>query len=142
VDPSQKSLEAIITAVRGWCEARPVKLCAIFGSQATGKTHPGSDVDIALWPLEDPEPLTRLRWAGELSRLLDAEVSLVMVTWRLDPVLGWEIAREGKLVYEREPGLWMHHRAQLWHAYNDALPFRRHLRKVILDTGKEREDGP
>jgi len=139
---SQTSLQEIIAAVHGWCETHPVKLCAVFGSQATGKVHPGSDVDIAVWPTCELEPLTKLRWVGELERLLNSDVTLVIVSARLDPVLGWEIAREGVLVFEDEEGLWMHHRAQRWHAYNDALPFRRALRDWVLKPARERKHGP
>jgi hypothetical protein len=35
-----------------WCSERPLCLCVLFGSQATGKTHAQSDVDLALWPSE------------------------------------------------------------------------------------------
>lgn len=35
--------------VQTWCQNEPISLCVLFGSQATGKTHPHSDVDLAVW---------------------------------------------------------------------------------------------
>jgi predicted nucleotidyltransferase len=97
----------------------------LFGSQATGKTHPNSDVDLAVWPGDALPTATRLRWLRELLDLLDKEVSLVIVSPDLDPVLGFEIVRDGRLIFEQAPGIWHEQRLHLWHAYNDSLPFRR-----------------
>ncbi len=52
-------------------------------------------------------------------------MSLVLVSPQLDPVLGFEIVRDGVLVFERSSSLWLQRRVQLWHAYNESLPFRR-----------------
>ena len=40
----------------------------LFGSQVSGKTHPHSDVDLALWPSHPVPALTRLRWVGVVTR--------------------------------------------------------------------------
>lgn len=40
-------LEGIVQRLKEWCRAQPVRLCVLFGSQATGRTHAGSDVDVA-----------------------------------------------------------------------------------------------
>jgi len=111
--------------VATWCWQQPVRLCVLFGSQATGKTHPNSDVDLAVWPSAALPTAAKLRWLHELQELLDEEVSLVLVSPDLDPVLGFEIVRDGRLVFEQAPGMWHEYRLHLWHAYNDSLPFRR-----------------
>lgn len=123
--------------VEGWCSERPLRLCVLFGSQATGKTHGQSDVDLALWPSEPIAPVTKLKWLVELENLLDKDVSLVIVTPDLDPVLGFEIVRDGRLFYERDPGSWPKARSQLWHAYNDSLPFRRAAREQLRQFAEE-----
>ena len=120
-----KRAQAIIQPARNWCQQCPMQLCVLFGSQVTGKTHPHSDVDLALWPTRTLSPLTRLRWLRELETALDQDVSLVLVSQDLDPVLGFEIMQQGCLVFEDTPGRWETKRAQLWHKYNDSLPFRR-----------------
>jgi predicted nucleotidyltransferase len=40
----------LIDELAEWCGKRPLRLCVLFGSQATGKAHPRSDVDLAIWP--------------------------------------------------------------------------------------------
>ena len=135
-------MEDLKQVVARWCQERPVRLCVLFGSQATGQTHARSDVDVAIWPTESLSTATRLRWITELEILLGREISLVLVTADLDPVLGMEIVRHGRLIFEREPELWLHHRAQLWHAYNDSLPFLRAARRRLREFAEEVRRGP
>lgn len=130
-------MQDLIKALAAWCQGQPIRLAVLFGSQATGQTHTHSDVDIAVWSAIALSTATRLRWISELEILLGQEVSLVVVTADLDPVLGMEIVRHGRLIYEREPDLWPHHRAQLWHAYNDSLPFLRAARQRLHEFAEE-----
>jgi len=109
----------------------------LFGSQATGRTHPGSDVDVAVWPVEPLTTALKLDWVVELEDILGREVSVVLVSPDLDPVLGFEIVRDGRLVFESEPELWLRQRARLWHAYNDSLPFRRAARQQLREFAGE-----
>ena len=114
-----------------------MRLCVLFGSQVGAKSHPHSDVDLAIWPSRSISPTARLRWLRELETLLAQDVSLVLVSPDLDPVLGFEIVRQGYLIFEAEPGLWAERRAQLWHAYNDSLPFRRATRQRLREFAEE-----
>ncbi|MDW8213097.1 MAG: nucleotidyltransferase domain-containing protein [Roseiflexaceae bacterium] len=122
---------SLLESLVAWCETHDIALCVLFGSRARGKARPDSDYDLALKPVHKPAPLDRVAWQVELEDLLGANVSLVLLTSITDPVLGWEIARDGKLLYERDRGLWMRERARLWHLYNDALPFRRALAESL-----------
>jgi len=132
------TLAEMVQMLEDWCQRQPVRLCVLFGSQATGRTHAGSDVDIAIWPAESPTTATKLlAWVAELEDILGRETSLVLVSPDLDPVLGFEIVRDGRLVFESEPGLWLWQRAQLWHAYNDSLPFRRAAREQLRHFAEE-----
>lgn len=132
-----KDLERIISSIAAWCDKHPVRLGVLFGSQATGQARPTSDIDLAIWPSELLPTATKLRWITELELLLDKEVNLVLVSADLDPVLGMEIVRHGRLIFEREPELWGHHRLQLWHAYNDSLPFLRAARRRLREFAEE-----
>ncbi len=127
----------LLEQIKAWCAERPIRLCVLFGSQATGRTHAHSDVDLALWPTAaHKEPLdlrTELRWLRELSTLVDNEVNLAIVTPRLNPVLGFEIMRDGQVLFEAEPDLWALEAARLWHLYNDSLPFRRAMREQLRE---------
>lgn len=125
-----------------WAAAQPLRLCVLFGSQVAGRPRLDSDVDIAAWPLEPTPTAERLRWIHELEILLERPVSLVIAGPDLDPTLGFEIVRNGRLVFEREAGLWQKTRLQLWHAYNDALPFRRALRQSVRRFARSIDYGP
>ncbi len=142
---SDKDVLQIITAVHDWCQTHPVRLCVLFGSQATGQTHPGSDVDLAVWPsksLDSAESLdsgTKLRWLVELQNLLDKEVSLALVSPDLDPVLGMEIVRNGRVIFTTNPDLWPKERARIRHAYDENLPLLREERKQLHQFVKQIE---
>lgn len=123
--------ETLAACLAPWCIAHDIALCVLFGSRARGYARPESDHDLALKPARPPAPLERVAWQVELEDLLGTPVSLVLLTPDTDPVLGWEIARDGTLLYERDRGLWMRERARLWHLYNDALPFRRALAESL-----------
>jgi predicted nucleotidyltransferase len=130
-------LEEITGIVSDWCGEHAVQVCVVFGSRASGRTHLHSDVDLAVWPAFSPLPADRLCWLRELETALGREVSLVLVSPTLNPVLGFEIARQGRPVFEKEPGLWAAQRARLWHAYNDSLPFRRAARQRLREFAEE-----
>jgi predicted nucleotidyltransferase len=136
-ESANSSLSNIVGTVNNWCQGRPVRLCVLFGSQVRGKTHPRSDVDLALWPTRPVPPSARLRWLRELETALAHDVSLVLVSPDLDPVVGFEIVRQGYLIFEAEPGLWAERRAHLWHIYNDSLPFRRAARQRLHEFAEE-----
>lgn len=127
--------------VQVWCESQPVRLCVLFGSQATGRTHAHSDVDLAVWPTELLTVAQKLQWVTELERLLHKDVSLAIVSPDLDPVLGFEIVKHGRLLFQRDPELWLKERSRIWHAYNDSLPFRRAAYKRLQQFIKENPYG-
>ncbi|MCC6602446.1 MAG: nucleotidyltransferase domain-containing protein [Anaerolineae bacterium] len=131
----------MMAKIADWCRSQPVKLCVLFGSQATGRQRPDSDVDLAIWPLQKPSAQTKLAWLRELENLLDKPVSLALVSADLDPVLGFEIVRDGRLVYELQPELWFKHRSQLWFAYTDSLPFRQAAQKQLQQFAEEVQHG-
>ncbi len=132
-----EDVQDMVTKIADWCRRQPVKLCVLFGSQATGRQRPDSDVDLAIWPTEMPSAQTKLAWLRELETLLDKPVSLALVSADLDPVLGFEIVHDGRLIYEQQPELWLKHRSQLWFAYTDSLPFRQSAQKQLQKFAEE-----
>jgi hypothetical protein len=55
-------------------------------------------VDLALWPTHSVSPSVWLRWLCELETALAQNVSLALVSPDLNPVLGFEIVRQGYLI--------------------------------------------
>ena len=96
----------------------------------------GSDVDLAVWRPAHDDVLALLRWYNQLEDFVGADVEIVTGP-EFDPVLGWEIARDGQLVFESVEGTWPKERARLWHVYNDSLPFRRARRRLLADFAAE-----
>lgn len=123
-----------------WCERHGARLVVLFGSAATSRAQPDSDFDLAVWPGESegpPGPEERLCWIGEIQGLLDRAVSLVLVSPTLDPVLGFQIMRQGRVLYESEPNLWAWERLRLWQLYCDTAPLRRLERESLRTYAEE-----
>ena len=131
----------LVARLVDWCSRHPLRLAVLFGSRARGDARPTSDVDLAVWTAALPAPQERLRWSQELASQTGAPVQIVLATPRLDPVLGFQIAREGHLLFEAEAGSWARERLRLWHLYQDSLPFLRAARKQLRDSATEVRDG-
>jgi predicted nucleotidyltransferase len=117
--------------LKAWCSVQPIDLCVLFGSRAHGKARPDSDYDLAFRTSVTISPIERVNWQVVVENMLNADASIVLLTPQTDPVLGWEIARVGQLIFESQPGVWADQRLRLWHSYNDALPFRRGLAESL-----------
>ncbi len=124
-------MSTALQQLAAWCSNQPVRLCVLFGSRARGSAMATSDYDLAIRLTDQIAPLERLVWQNAIETLLNTDVSLVFLSEQTDPVLGWEIARDGRLIYEAQPEIWANERARLWHLYNDALPFRRGLAESL-----------
>jgi len=127
---------AVPPGLAAWCEERSVPLCVLFGSRATGRARVDSDWDVAIWA-SPPTPETRLRWLADLQEVFGETVQMIFVTPELDPVLGFQIVREGRLLFTDDPDRWPAQRARLWHLYNDSLPFRRAERDRLRAFAEE-----
>jgi predicted nucleotidyltransferase len=137
----QSALPPVIAGrLAAWCRERGMRLCVLFGSRATGKATRESDWDLAVWA--PPHPAReRLRWLAELADILDGEAQLVVITPDTSPVLGFEISRDGVVVFEDGPGRWARERSRLWHLYEDSLPFRRAARERLREFARSVRDG-
>ena len=118
--------------IKQWCQARQIDLCILFGSQATGKTHRHSDIDIALFSetnLNLKDHLIDLY--GELEDLFGREVDVVIIHRDVDPVLRLEVFQHGKPLYESQPGLFIEQRILAVKLYDDTEPLRRVRDRVL-----------
>jgi len=107
------AVESLAARVGVWAKTRPVRLVVLFGSRAKGDHRDDSDVDLAVWTERGIPAEERLRWFEELPGLAEHDVSLVFGGSTMDPVLGFEIVQSGKVLYERDAGLWATERARL-----------------------------
>lgn len=135
------SPEDLAGTVASWCRSRPVRLCVLYGSRARRQERPASDLDLALWASPLPVPVERLTWRRELAEVTRLPVQLVFITPDLDPVLGNQIAREGRVLYQEEPDAWPRERLRLWQLYQDSLPFLRASRRRLRGVAEKVRGG-
>lgn len=86
---------------------KSVELAFIFGSEAAGRSMPDSDVDIALLLRSSPLPQRRLdlrlRISGKLSKVFGREVDVTILNGA-GSILKHQVARNGRLIFERRKG--------------------------------------
>lgn len=110
-----------------------LKMLVLFGSQARGKTHDKSDLDFAaLYDETIRESHIKNAWGWFevpviLSQVLgipDDKVDVVELN-HCSPLLGYHVARDGKLLYERSGGEFVNFKCQAWKIYADTEKFRK-----------------
>lgn len=128
-------------AIERWARERPdCRLVVVFGSEVEGSTGPRSDLDLALLLDPLPGPEERLRIIGQLQDLAGTRIADVVFLHRdTNPVLRFEIFRNGTCVYESEPDLFLGERVRAVMLHEDARPFRRALRERLATSGSAKE---
>lgn len=101
--------------IKDIAEKQGLKLVVLFGSQATGRLHPKSDIDVAILP-RDASVLSRAtEEIGDVFGQNDVEVADLSVP---SPYLWHAVAQEGVLLYESKKGLfseWKLRAMNLWY---------------------------
>jgi predicted nucleotidyltransferase len=100
---TRMDLDAFHQPLQYLFQQHPVRLAYLFGSQATQRTHPSSDIDVAVLLDESLTPderfAERLRLLGDVSRIFGTDhVDLVMLN-EASPLLAYETLRHGVLLY-------------------------------------------
>jgi predicted nucleotidyltransferase len=73
----------------------------IFGSVATAKNRPGSDIDVAIMLQGRVKGVERVKLETSLSNLLGKDVDLI-IFGEATPLLQHQILKYGYLIYERD----------------------------------------
>lgn len=113
-----------------------IDLCVLFGSRATGRARPGSDIDIAVL-LPDDSPAARRRTEIDLQRALGGNADVTFLAGA-PPQLRFEIARSGLLAFERQPGLWVRERARAMVDWWDWAPVARRIHAAGVERLRKR----
>jgi predicted nucleotidyltransferase len=97
-----------------FCQEHQVKLAILFGSQATGRAGKESDIDLAIMLEKEafPKPGGTSLEAGRKKRKLVRDLSAFFQTSKIDlvllnlasPLLRLQVAKTGKLIYQRSRG--------------------------------------
>lgn len=80
---------------------------ALFGSQATGRTHEKSDIDIAVLGKEALPPNVQTKIWGEFSDAFKRDDIEVVDLATASPTMMYVIVRDGKLLHEGAEGDFM-----------------------------------
>ena len=79
-------------------------MLVLFGSQATGKTHPKSDIDLGYTTPRNMELKEGFKIENEISAVLKRDDVEFVNLERISPTMKKIIADEGVLLYEHLPG--------------------------------------
>lgn len=103
-------------------------LVILFGSTATGATHRQSDVDIAIL---GSNVLDIVEMTNAVMRLLSDNRADVVDLRRTSPLLAMEVARHGRVLYERRLGDYAAFYSLAYRRYVDTAKLRRAQQEAI-----------
>ncbi len=117
-----------------------LKMLVLFGSQATGKTHPKSDWDFAVLYDETlkEDYLKGDAWKeleiplilGDIFKINSDRIDVVNLN-HCSPLVGYQVAKNGQLIYESSLGQFLKFRIQAWKKYADTAQFRQAEKQSI-----------
>jgi predicted nucleotidyltransferase len=123
---------SILDRLREGATALPaVQLAVLFGSAARGEERRRSDLDVGV--LLDPNTAaSRAQAQAALDRAAGGREVDVVSLDEAPPLLRFEIARDGVLLVEREPGLWTHFKARAMVDWWDWAPTARKIHRAAI----------
>lgn len=117
-------------------EQYDLRLIVLFGSQVRERTHTGSDADVAIWTERSLSAEERLELWGTLTRLFQAEVDLTTLN-RAEPLLLYQVASTGRLLYESEEWAWENLKSYGYRQYWDSAKFFKDMSRYISRRAEE-----
>ena len=107
-----------------------LQLVLLFGSQSSGQVHPESDIDLGFLY---NEAVDLLELTNKVIQLLRKDRVDVIDLRRANSLLCFSAARQGKLLYERCPGLFNSFYSLSFRRYIDTKKLR-DARQKAIDT--------
>ncbi|MHA1881876.1 MAG: type VII toxin-antitoxin system MntA family adenylyltransferase antitoxin [Candidatus Thorarchaeota archaeon] len=110
-----------------------IELIALFGSAATGTTHPLSDIDIGVLVDAPPENWTTMRM--ELLSLFDMterpHIDVILLNGT-SLTLQFRVIRDGRPLYQKQPRRWEKYVEYVLQRYPDwAIYIRNYFREAV-----------
>ena len=121
--------------IDAFCKEHGIVLLVLFGSHAEGRSHPGSDVDLAVKTCPEVG-VSKLDLIFRLGALFgDREIDLVLLTRDTDPLLLHEIFTKGRPLHEAQPDIFESEQLRAWKLYLDTESLRQmqttYLRRFV-----------
>ncbi len=110
-----------------------LELVVLFGSQANGKTHKNSDLDIAILKDGDLSNENEWQFANEISRISGIKNVEVINIKTASPILLKEITDKGINLYEKKSGLFSFERMRAFKMFVESKPLRILRDKKLLE---------
>lgn len=118
-----------------------IKLIYIFGSYATEKNTPTSDLDIAILLNNDYNPMDKLILLGELTHMFKRDDIDLVILNTATSVLSHQIIKYGKLVYMENEETKVNFEVKVLKVYMDMEPFRKTQIKFVKSWIEENNKG-
>jgi len=128
--PGVFSIDEIKAKLASLFEDEALQFVLLFGSQSSGQAYPESDIDLGF--LYD-EPVDLLNLTNKVIQVLRKDRVDVVDLRRANPLLCYSAARQGKLLYERCPGLFNRFYSLSFRRYVDTKKLR-DARQRAIDT--------
>jgi predicted nucleotidyltransferase len=123
------SAEEVAARVEDLPGAMPaLDLLVLFGSTVKGRRRARSDLDIAV-RFDGPADLDAV-YLALAGRLGTDRLDLIDLR-RAGPILAFEIARSGRLLFERRPGTFREFQSLAWRRYCDTTKLRAAQQRAI-----------
>jgi predicted nucleotidyltransferase len=130
-------IQGLTSRIHGALATRPgVELALLFGSRATGRATPSSDIDLAV----EAPGVDLFALAGDLSAELGLEVDVVDLAQPSVPLLQ-QLVRDSVVVFERARGRAASWRTRALCLLETDLPWFRRMRDAWLARVSERGFG-
>jgi len=110
-----------------------VQAVYLYGSHASGRTHPQSDIDLAIYP-DDPELKNqKLDILADLVRAGFENVHLAFVGPKSDPVFAFEVIHQNRIIHATDHFQRGTVYSRIVRQYFDFLPFLEVQRKAYKE---------
>ena len=103
-----------------FCKRRRVTCAALFGSTVSGRRTAHSDLDLAFWVEGKRIDGRDLELTNGLTQLLRRNDVDVVVLNHASPLLQWQVASTGTLLYERRGGSFRRFQIYAMKRYDDS----------------------
>ncbi|MCX6716759.1 MAG: nucleotidyltransferase domain-containing protein [Candidatus Taylorbacteria bacterium] len=128
-------LEAIKPKIAEIAEKYGLSAIVLFGSQATGKTHGKSDVDIAVLSKND---FDRFALATDLDKAFNRDDVEVVDLRAASPTLMYVVVRDGVLLYESEKDSFFSWKMYAIRVWLDTAWLRKLADKKLVDWANQK----